>query len=93
MRNIYPMRRGQRMGSINASSSAGTSAPSTNLQSTAASVASLANTAGSVAKGILQGEAAQNAINAQKNLTAALSPTVILAIIAVIGYVIVAKKR
>lgn len=91
--NVYPMqaRRNQRMGSINASSAAGTSAP--NSANIASSVSSLVSSGTAAAKGILSAEAAQNAINAEKNLTAALTPQVIIGIICVIGYVMVTGRK
>ena len=104
---IYRM---QRMGSINASSTAGTSAgmgggnsvPSgayagstdnnVNWGNIAQSAASIANTGKSVVTGVLQAEAAQNAINAQKNFTSALTPGVITIGLAVLAYVLISRK-
>jgi mannose/fructose/N-acetylgalactosamine-specific phosphotransferase system component IID len=83
--------RQQRMGAINASSTAGTSAGAT-AASIASTAASLANTGKSVVTGVLQAEAAQNAINAQKNLTSALTPGVITMGLAVLAYWLVTKK-
>lgn len=69
-----------------------TAGDSSSLQTTANSIASIGNTAASLAKAALQAEAAQNAINAEKNLTAALTPGVITIIIGVIAYAVLAKK-
>jgi outer membrane lipoprotein SlyB len=85
--NVRNFNRNQRMGAINASSTAGTSAG--NIAQTAAS---LVNTASGAVKGVLQAEAAQNAINAQKNLTSALTPGVITLGLFVLGYWLVTKK-
>lgn len=92
------------MGSIQASSSStgaaqtqipnagGNVANANGLQTTAQSIASLTNSATSLAKGVLQAEAAQNAINAQRNLTSALTPGMITLILLGIGYFVLVKK-
>jgi hypothetical protein len=60
--------------------------------SIAQDIGSIASTAGNVVKGVLQAESAQNAINAQKNLTSALTPGVITMGLAVLAYWLVTKK-
>jgi hypothetical protein len=89
------------LGSINASSSSagpGTAVATTpttsgtSLADVAGSAASLAATGKAVVTGVLQAEAAQNAINAQKNLTSALTPGVITMGLAVLAYWLVMKK-
>ncbi len=98
----------QRMGAINASSTAGssdgiqgtytpyptnTSSPGgSDLSAAAAAAASLVASGRSAATGILQAEAAQNAINAQKNLTSALTPGVITIGLALVAFFILSKK-
>jgi hypothetical protein len=83
------------LGSLGSISSASTSAsaPAGNMQSTASSIASLVASGNAAAKGILQAEAAQNAINAQKNLTSALTPGVITIGLAVLAYALVFRKK
>ena len=99
--NMGRMRRPGRLGSITSASV--TSSPGTggatsvptaggSLQSTATSIAQIGNTASNLVKGWLQAEAAQNAINAQKNLTAALTPGMITIILGALVYMMVAKK-
>ena len=77
-------------GSVVPTAGAGVSA--NGLSSTATSIASLTNSATSLAKGVLSAEAAQNAINAQKNLTAALTPGTITIIIGALLYMFISKK-
>jgi hypothetical protein len=102
--NLGAMRMRKRgMGAIGASSTsagpgtatvptAGNAITTDGLSTTASSVASLTTSATSLVKGILGAESAQNAINAQKNLTAALTPGVLTLIIGVIAYALVTKK-
>lgn len=58
----------------------------------AQSAASIANTGRGVVQGVLQAEAAQNAINAQRNLTTALTPGVITIGLAVLAYFLISRK-
>jgi len=96
--NLGAMRRARRrgvgsLGSVNASSSSPDSGSSgTSLTDIASAASTLATTASNTAKSVLQAEAAQNAINAQKNLTAALTPGVITIGLAVLAYWLVVKK-
>jgi hypothetical protein len=92
----------RRIGLGSVSSASVTSSPSStntgiptaggSLQSTANSIASIGASAAALVKAGLQAEAAQNAINAQKNLTTALTPGVITIILGVIIYAVVVKK-
>ena len=97
----YRANRMGRMGSIDASSTAGTSggpspvtgnSSSTNWADVGAGIASVANTGKGIVQGVLQAEATQNAINAQRNLTSALTPQVITIGLALIAYFILTRK-
>lgn len=68
------------------------SAGGTDLTAVAAASGSVVSNIGNLVRGVLSAEAAQNGIVAQRNLTAALSPGVIVAILGVIGYVLVTRK-
>lgn len=68
-------------------------ASGSSLQTTAAAAASLVNSAKGAITGALQAEAAQNAINAQKNFTQALTPGMITLLIGVVAYALVFKDK
>lgn len=100
------MRRGVRnyggLGSMNASSATSgygsppiqaiPTASGNDIGTLASGVNSIVTSIGQGVRGVLSAEAAQNAINAQRNLTTALSPEMITGIILVAGYLLISRK-
>lgn len=95
--NLGAMRRARRrgvgsLGAINASSSSAPATPTASGTTVAQDISSIVASGSAAVKGVLQAEAAQNAINAQKNFTSALTPGVITMGLAVLAYWLISKK-